>query len=204
MITLLLGFWMVPAVKAQTPYPILSFAYDEPPHVRIVDGDLEWQLWYLNIGTRSEGLHGRLYRDGQELLSSDNSATIKGQQLTYVWHADIAERTVLWDRSGWLPEDVDFEQLKKSKYVTHAGYAAQMGQTPAGSGAKEKDKDILYGWKFAKSEPYFYDLRLDSRWLADGEPGQKVTSAFGEHEWQDDPAKYGATGWVLVKPLADE
>ena len=85
-----------------------------PPHVARTVNGTTWQLWFFQPGTRSEGAHGRLYIDDQEILGAEDGETRDSHMGGFVWHGGVEGRPHLWSDSGWLPEGMDVRALKRS------------------------------------------------------------------------------------------
>lgn len=169
-----------------------------PPHVVIQEGNALWQLWYMQHGTRSQGIHGRLYIDGQEVVGISLDEEKEVERKVFVWYGLFAERKYVWDWSGWLPKDISPEKLKKSQYTTRAGWLILSGQNNQVS-IREKDGDIFCRLgKVYKSDPVYYELCLNGIWLGKGRDGEVIKSAFGEHEFMENTATWSA-GWVLTE-----
>lgn len=87
----------------------LSRIEDQPPHLKRIQKDGgSWQLWYLHLSTRSEGLHGELRdKDGQSIQGEEIGQEMVVDGVVYVWNGEFKGRTQLFSASGWLEKDVD-------------------------------------------------------------------------------------------------
>lgn len=174
--------------------PGLADLFKNPPHVLRKKVNAEWQLWYLQIGTRSEGIHGRLYIDDVEQEGNHTGDTLQCALGTFVWQGSTAARAHLWSDSGWLPAGVDVRSLKNGKYLQMAGYAAAQGLRPMRR--MEKGDAVWVFWKESRSAPGHGDLSVNGHWLTGDEQGEKNHNALGDFVWQEySPKSLIGTGW---------
>ena len=61
----------------------------------------EWRLWYIAKGTRSEGLHGALEKDGKWLYGKKNGEIVETELGNFVWHGNWDERKLLFNRKRY-------------------------------------------------------------------------------------------------------
>lgn len=66
-------------------------------------GQYELRLYYVARGTRSEGVHGILLENGEVVADSTPGRTLETDLGTLVCRGPWEDRTLLFDRSGWLP-----------------------------------------------------------------------------------------------------
>lgn len=80
-----------------------------PPHLkRTQKSGGSWQLWYIAMETRSEGLHGELRDKDGNLIQGEKirqELTIDG--VVYVWWGEFKDRKHLFSASGWLDKNVE-------------------------------------------------------------------------------------------------
>ena len=173
------------------------FAY--PPHVARIEGNAEWQLWFFQPGTRSEGVHGKLYIDGKEVLGTDAGETLSTAMGKFVWNGGAEKRQHPWSDSGWLPEGVDVRTLKQSAaYVRPA--ALVIGHQPF---RQQQGNAVLVIWRErSKSAIPFSELRVNGKWLADGKKGERVSCDLGEFVWRElgeTGRRHDGWGWIQQK-----
>lgn len=65
-----------------------------------------WRLvvHILQPGTRSQGYHGLLYKDGQR-VDGKKGERRKTPLGTFTWQGSMNERAHMWDSTGWVCED---------------------------------------------------------------------------------------------------
>lgn len=79
-----------------------------------------WNLWYLAMTTRSEGLHGELIAPDGKLITGKKLGEKKVVQgVMYVWNGSFEKRKNLFDKTGWLPEKLD-EYYPSRKVIERA------------------------------------------------------------------------------------
>ena len=78
----------------------------QKPHVESSYEDgTTWKLWYVMLGTRSEGLHGELVASNGKLIAGKELGEKRVVQgVVFIWKGPFKERKNLFDQSGWLPE----------------------------------------------------------------------------------------------------
>ncbi|VVS93872.1 hypothetical protein [Desulfoluna spongiiphila] len=75
------------------------------PKVMVKEED-GWKLvvHILQPGSRSQGYHGLLYKDGERMEGKKGEA-LKTPWGTYTWQGAMDERANLWDSTGWVSKD---------------------------------------------------------------------------------------------------
>lgn len=58
-------------------------------------------IYYRNRGTRSQGQHGILIRDGKEVLPKQAGEIIQTELGELKYYKDPAQTAFLWDMTGW-------------------------------------------------------------------------------------------------------
>lgn len=167
-----------------------------PPHLARTEASTTWQLWFFQPGTRSEGAHGRLYIDDQEILGAQDGETRDSHMGRFVWRGSVENRPHLWSDSGWLPEGIDVRALKKSAYTQAAGFAALTGERPFIR--KEAGNALWVGWKSSKSSPVHGDLRVNGRWLTGAAEGERARCDLGEFAWKGHGGREPYNGWTWL------
>ncbi len=94
------------AQQAQLPVEIVVHREELTPDFVRESGDYKLFIYFTAKGTRSEGIFGLLKVKDKEVIGKAEGDKINTPFGTYVWHGPIKERKQLWDRSGWLPEDL--------------------------------------------------------------------------------------------------
>ncbi|MBK1882013.1 hypothetical protein JIN85_06275 [Luteolibacter pohnpeiensis] len=82
---------------------------DQKPHVesKLKDGST-WRIWYIMLGTRSEGIRGELVApDGSLIVGEKLDEKKNVQGVVYVWKGSFKGRKNLFDNTGWLHEKLD-------------------------------------------------------------------------------------------------
>ena len=71
-------------------------------------GDLDegkLKIWYIAMGSRSEGLHGEL--QGVKVNEKKKGMQIESSIGTLIYFGEWDQREHLFSRSGWLPADLE-------------------------------------------------------------------------------------------------
>ena len=183
-----------PAVSAAPA--ALGDPFALPPHLARTEAGTTWQLWLFQLGSRSEGAHGRLYIDDQEILGAQEGETRDSHLGRFVWRGSVESRPHLWSDSGWVPEEIDVRALKKSAYTQAAGFAALTGERPFIR--KEQGNALWLGWKSGKSSPVHGDLRVNGRWLTGAAEGERARCDLGQFVWKGHDGREPNNGWVWL------
>ena len=93
------------------------------PEIQIESGDFRFVIYYTSKGTRSEGVHGLIFEDNQEIIGEEIGQKLETPIGTYFWRGSITTRKELWDQSGWLPTNLDRFYPSWSKNAAEQGAA---------------------------------------------------------------------------------
>ena len=167
-----------------------------PPHLARTEKSTTWQLWFFQLGSRSEGTHGRLYIDDQEILGAQDGETRDSHLGRFVWRGGVDSRAHLWSDSGWMPEGIDVRTLKRSAYTQAAGFATLTGERPYIR--QDQGNALWVGWKSSKSSPVHGDLRVNGRWLTGAAEGERTRCDLGEFVWKGHDGREPHNGWVWL------
>ena len=82
---------------------------NKKPHVQITHEDgTTWKLWYIAVGTRSEGMHGRLDDShGLEIQGTKIGETKSVHGVVYEWKGKQGNAKQLFDHTGWIPKRLE-------------------------------------------------------------------------------------------------
>ena len=77
------------------------------PDIQLSKGLWELKIFYIAKGTRSEGLHGVLYKNNMEKKANRLKEEIKTDLGEFIYYGDLKDRQHLFSLSGWLPKNVN-------------------------------------------------------------------------------------------------
>ena len=90
---------------------VSAFCFAAPPasrpDIQQVGKDCEFRAWYVEKGTRSEGIHGTLSMRGKPLFGKKEGESASCALGEFIWHGDWDSREHPWAKSGWLPKAVE-------------------------------------------------------------------------------------------------
>jgi hypothetical protein len=88
-------------------YRRFSTIENSDPHiVKSYESGTTWKLWYIMIGTRSEGMHGELFDvNKKSVIGKNDGEIIVVEGSRYAWKGLFENRKNLFDQSGWIPEN---------------------------------------------------------------------------------------------------
>jgi hypothetical protein len=93
------------------------------PHVtKSFDKNSMWKMWYLVMGTRSEGVHGELALKGNLVIGKKVYEEIIVNDIVFVWYGKYAQRKHYFDTSGWIPKN-------NKKYMPSSSLLAELEKT---------------------------------------------------------------------------
>lgn len=185
--------------------PLGDPTLDSPPHVVKVSENAEWQLWYFQPGTRSEGVHGKLYIDGAEVAGKRAGETRSCALGVFVWHGKFSERGKLWDASGWLPKDDGKIRPSADNPEFSRSLAKMFESEPMIKDEKDNALGCIWQMGQGRTSRAVGAVRIDGKWLGPGAVvDARFTCALGEYAWHGD---YGTGpmskyyGWMPLKMI---
>jgi hypothetical protein len=156
---LLLGFmWIAAAGSAAPP--------TRQPDIAKSGEGCEFRVWYLEKGTRSEGIHGTLVVGGKALAGNKTGETVTCSLGDFVWHGDWDSRRQAWAASGWLP---------KALGEIYPSYKARPIATP-GPPASSNRSNLIRNGRFKNSWHDWLVIGLDKNPNHEEDPSRAVCS----------------------------
>ena len=96
-----------PIITGKLVYADRGYGIDlAKPDIVKSAGEYKLLVYYIAKGTRSEGVHGVLVKNGEVVDAVQDQTELKTGFGVLVYRGPWEERTLLFDQSGWLPEDL--------------------------------------------------------------------------------------------------